>query len=194
MRRIFKTTLKMMKKLKYLFLGFITWFVTHSIVITIDGLINTKQKADLAVILGNKVNEDGTLSERLKARVDCGFDLYKLGQVKKILVSGGLGKEGYCEGTKMKEYLIRKGVPNSVIFVDDKGKNTLLTVRNTLSLRDSIEFESIIVVSQYYHLTRTKMLFRKNGFDQVWGASPSYFEMRDFYSIFREFFAFYSEI
>lgn len=184
----------MMKKLKYLIFGFIAWFIIHSIVISIDGLINTKQKADLAVILGNKVNEDGTLSERLKARVDCGYDLYKSGQVKKILVSGGLGKEGHFEGTKMKEYLIRKGVPDSVVFVDDKGNNTLLTVRNTLSLRDSIEFESIIVVSQYYHLTRTKMLFRKNGFDQVWSASPNYFEIRDFYSVLREFFAFYSEI
>lgn len=183
-----------MKKIKYLILGFIAWFIIHSIVIIIDGVINTKQKADVAVILGNKVNEDGTLSERLTARVDCGYDLYKSRQVKKILVSGGLGKEGHYEGSKMKEYLIRKGIPDSAIFVDNEGDNTLLTVQNTLNLRDSIQFESIIVVSQYYHLTRTKMLFRKNGFDQVWGASPSYFEMRDFYSIFREFFAFYSEI
>lgn len=183
-----------MKKIKYLIFGFIAWFIIHSIVIIIDGLINTKQKADVAVILGNKVNEDGTLSERLKARVDCGYEIYKSGQVKKILVSGGLGKEGHYEGSKMKEYLIRKGVPDSVIFVDDKGNNTLLTVQNTLKLQDSIQFESIITVSQYYHLTRTKMLFRKKGFEKVWSASPSYFEMRDFYSIFREFFAFYSEI
>ena len=183
-----------MKLLKRLILLFALWFLIHTIVITIDGLTNTSQKADIAVILGNKVNEDGTLSERLQKRVDCGLGLYQKGQVKQILVSGGLGKEGYYEGDKMKEYLLDKGVPDSVIIVDNEGNNTLLSVKNTLDLQDSLHFKSIIAVSQYYHLTRTKMLFRKEGFENIRSASPDYFEIRDVYSIFRECFAYYSEV
>lgn len=158
-----------------------------------DGLIDSHEQADLAVILGNKVNEDGTLSKRLEKRLECGLTLYKNGQVKKILVSGGLGKEGFYEGTKMKGYLLKNGVPDAAILVDNKGNNTIATVENTLRLKDSLNFQSLIVVSQYFHLTRTKMLFRKRHFDNVSSVSPTYFEIRDIYSLLREFFAYYIE-
>jgi hypothetical protein len=38
------------------------------------------------------------------------------------------------------------------------------------------------------------MLFRKAGFVNVSGCSPAYFEFRDFYSLAREFVAYYSEM
>ncbi|RZK34987.1 MAG: YdcF family protein [Pedobacter sp.] len=108
-----------------------------------------------------------------------------------MLVSGGLGKEGFYEGDKMKAYLIEHKVPDSVIIVDNFGNNTLATVNNTMRLKDSLNFKSLIVVSQYFHLTRTKMLFRKRHFDNVSSVSPQYFEFRDIYSLLREFVAYY---
>lgn len=176
---------------KYFFSILAIWFLGHLIYITIDGLTDKNNHADIAVILGNKVNEDGTLSERLEKRMECGLLLYRAGRVKKILVSGGLGKEGFYEGDKMKAYLLKNQVPDSCIIVDNYGNNTLATVTNTLKLRDSLNFESIIVVSQYYHLTRTKMLFKKQHFINVSSVSPNYFELRDLYSLCREFFAYY---
>ena len=181
------------KLLKYLLNILTIWFTGHLIYITIDGLKDSHEQADLAVILGNKVNEDGTLSERLEKRLECGLVLYKKGRVKKILVSGGRGKEGFYEGTKMKVYLLKNGVPATAIPVDNKGNNTIATVENTLRLKDSLNFQSLIVVSQYFHLTRTKMLFRKRHFDNVSSVSPKYFELRDIYSLPREFFAYYTE-
>lgn len=123
--------------------------------------------------------------------MECGLSLYDSGRVKKIIVSGGLGKEGFYEGDKMKKYLTKHGVPESVIIVDNLGVNTLATVENTIKLKDSLNFESVIVVSQYFHLTRTKMLFRKNNFRNVSSVSPKYFEVRDIYSLLREFVAYY---
>ena len=76
----------------------------------------------------------------------------------------------------MKEYLLAQGVPAAVITVDNEGNTTRQTVVKVLRLRDSLRFTSLIVVSQYYHLTRTKMLFRQAGFGAVSGASPWYFE------------------
>lgn len=169
------------------------WFVAHSIFITFDGLSENESKADIAVILGNKINEDGSISERLKSRLDCGINLYKTNRINKILVSGGLGKEGYYEGNKMREYLINKNIPDSIIIVDNYGDNTIATVKNSLKLKDSLKFESILVVSQYFHITRLKMLYKKHGFSNIQGASPRYFELHDLYSIFREFFGFYLE-
>lgn len=80
-------------KIAFSFLGI--WFLAHSIFIIFDGLNDRNSKADVAIVLGNKVNEDGTLSDRLKARLDKSIELYKNGRVKKIIVSGGLGKEGF---------------------------------------------------------------------------------------------------
>ena len=86
----------------------ILWFIFHSIFIVYDGLHDKNKKADVAVVLGNKINEDGTPSERLKARLKQSIKLFRDNRVEKIIVSGGLGKEGFWEGDKMKEYLMRK--------------------------------------------------------------------------------------
>lgn len=181
----------MKNKLKYIFLLPVLWFFIHCVYIIADGLIDRQGKADVAVVLGNKVNEDGTLSDRLAARMDQSIILYTSGRVKKILVSGGLGKEGYWEGNKMEEYLVKKNIPKKDIIVDNNGNNTELTVKNAIRICDSLHFKKVISVSQYYHQTRIKKLFKKSQFHAIESSSPQYFEIRDFYSIFREFFAYY---
>lgn len=166
-------------------------FVVNLLYFTLDGLYDKGSNADITLVLGSKVNAEGTCSTRLQKRLDKSLSLYQQGRVKKILVSGGLGKEGFYEGDKMKAYLITKGVTDSVIIVDNKGDNTLASVDNALAIKDSLHLNSIIAVSQYFHLTRTKMFFRKRKFSQISTASPLYFEIRDFYSLPREVFAFY---
>jgi len=179
-------------KIAFSFLGI--WFLAHSIFIIFDGLSDKNTKADAAIVLGNKVNEDGTLSDRLNARLDKSIELYKNGRVKKIIVSGGLGKEGFWEANEMKKYLIENQISNQNIIVDNFGNDTEKTVENSIKILDSLHYKTAISVSQYFHQTRTKMLFRKQGFQNIESASPNYFEWRDFYSIFREFFAYYKEV
>lgn len=184
---------KTFRAVKITFLILISWFLIHSIYITIDGFHDNHTKAEVAIVLGNKVNEDGTLSERLKARVDKSIELYNQHRVKKIIVSGGLGKEGFWEGTKMKEYLVANKIPAGNIIVDDYGNDTERTALNSIKIMHRLHYKSAISVSQYFHQTRIKMLFRKNGFNSIESASPRFFELRDPYSIFREFVAFYVE-
>lgn len=173
-------------------MGFL-WIVVHSSYIIIDGITDDGKTADVAVILGNKVNKDGTLSKRLEERLKTGEKLLKEHRVRKILVSGGLGKEGFYEGDKMREYLVENGIPDSLVIVDNLGNTTRATVDNTLNLRKHYAFNSIIVVSQYFHVTRTKKLFRDKGFENVSSVSPDYFEWRDLYAIIREFPAYYTQ-
>jgi vancomycin permeability regulator SanA len=100
-------------------------------------------------------------------------------------------KKDIFKGTVMRNYLLEKGIPDACILVDNKGNNTEASVINTLKIATKKEFKSVIVVSQYFHVTRTKKLFREQNFQQVSSVAPSYFELRDFYSITREFFAYY---
>ncbi|MNE62266.1 hypothetical protein D3C80_1575360 [compost metagenome] len=95
----------------------------------------------------------------------------------------------------MKEYLVSKNVPDSLIIVDNYGVNTEVSAINTKHLLDKLkEKQEVTVISQFYHLHRSRMLFKKLGLEYVCLASPDYFEFKDFYSLFREFFAFYLEM
>jgi vancomycin permeability regulator SanA len=176
-----------------IFVLLIVWFLAHSIYITGDGLSDKQKKADVAIVLGNRVYEDGTLSERLQARLDKSIELFHQNRVKTIIVSGGLGKEGFWGGKEMQKYLILNKISPDKILVDNYGNDTEKTVENSISMMDSLNFKSAISVSQYFHQTRTKKLFRNRGFYNIESASPNYFELRDFYSIFRKFVAYYKE-
>ena len=181
----------MLKALKYLLIALLLWFIIHSIYVVADGLHDDGATADVAVILGTKVNEDGTLSPRLNARVQKGYELYKAGRVKKLMVSGGIGKEGYPEGIVMAIKLEEMGVPAADVIIDNEGNNSFLTALNYKFVSTLRHYNSVIVVSQYFHITRTKLVFRKLGIQNVSGAAPKYFEWRDIYSLSREFPGFY---
>ncbi|KQT21889.1 hypothetical protein ASG31_00665 [Chryseobacterium sp. Leaf404] len=172
----------------------ILWFLIHSVLIIYDGLRDKNQNADVAIVLGNKINTDGTPSERLKARLDKSLELYEAKRINKIIVSGGFGIEGFWEGDKMKQYLESKNIPSDKIIVDNYGNDTEKTVENSIRIMDSLNIKSAVSVSQYFHQTRTKQLFRKHHFKNIESSSPNYFEMRDFYSVIREFLAFYADL
>lgn len=175
----------MKSTLKKMFILFSLLFLTHVIVIVFDGLKDDENvSTKVAVILGSKVNTDGSLSGRLKARLDRGFKLYKDALVKEIYVSGGFGKEGHYEGDVMAEYLVSKGVPRKKIKVDNFGINTRSTAINFT--KDYPLETSVVVVTQYFHVTRCKLAFSQVGIENVKGVHCDYFEWRDPYSIFRE--------
>lgn len=154
-----------------------------------DGLTDEDSKAEVAVIFGNTVNADGSLSPRLKARLDAGIELYQRNATSTFFVSGGLGKEGHYEGTKMAEYLALRGIPDSMIIVDNNGNNTRATA---LNLKQAFpQVSSVVVVTQYHHILRAKLAFRQVGIQRVSGVHAEFWEMRDFYSCFREFFGYY---
>jgi vancomycin permeability regulator SanA len=148
-------------------------------------------RADIAIVLGNPVNADSSLSPWLKGRVDQASQLYKEGRVKKIFVSGGPGEYGVPEGDAMKSYLLRKNIPDSAIIADNAGRNTFYTAKDFMNLDDSLHFKSAIVVTSFYHVSRAKYIIRKLGFPQVYGVASKRYFLQDSYGIIREFFAFY---
>ena len=177
--------------IKLMILFGLSWFIIQSAMICYDGFNDEVSISDAVLILGNKVNEDGSLSPRLKSRVDKGYEIYCQGLAKKIVVSGGKGKEGVPEGSAMKEYLVRKGAEPKDILIDNYGINTYWSARNYKEIAECYDFSSVIVVSQYHHISRSKMIFNKLKVGDVSSAHCCYFELSDAYSIFREFFAFY---
>ncbi len=180
-----------MNCVKKFLLLILAWILIHTIFITLDGLNDSIEKADCILILGNQIKDDGTLSDRLQSRVDKGLELYKQNFSNKIIVSGGLGKEGYYEAREMKKYLISKGADSTDIIMDDRGLTTYETMINYSSIAKQNQFNSVIIVSQFYHISRSRSMLKSLGTTSIYTAHSSYFEWRDFYSLVREFFAYY---
>lgn len=151
-----------------------------------DGLTDDIRRSDVAVVLGSKVNPDGTPSPRLAARLGRALELYQGGWTPFILVSGGTGVEGVPEGTAMKRWLVGRGVPDAAVIVDDQGVDTRATARNAVTLMKARNLRTAIVVSQYFHISRTRLAFAQEGLPDVGSAHPDYFEARDAYSLARE--------
>ncbi len=165
----------------------VVFFLQTSYLI-VDGLHDKLGPADAILVLGSKVKPDGTLSNRLKARLDRGYELYRDGLSRIIIVSGGTSKESYSEAKVMADYLKTRGVPSADILLDEDGKNTW---QSALSFKLT-GFRSVILVSQYFHLTRAKLAFKKVGIGTVYSAHARMWpELREIYSVPREVVAFY---
>jgi uncharacterized SAM-binding protein YcdF (DUF218 family) len=164
---------KVFRFFRLLFWIGISWFLLHAIFITIDGLNDSEGSGDVAIVLGNRVFEDGTLASWTQ--------------------SGGLGVEDhYPEGKAMKEYLVRNGVPDSAVIADNGGANTYLTAKDFLDWDKKKEFDTVIIVSQFYHITRSKYILRKLGYKgQINSASSEVYNWQDAIGTAREVPAFY---
>ena len=179
------------KWMKYGIILVLSWVLLHSSYIIYDGFRDYKGKADVAVVLGNTVFADSSLSPWLKGRVDKALDLYISGKVRKIFVSGGEGEYHVPEGDGMKRYLVMKHIPSSDIIADNHGKNTYMTARDFKLLNDSLHFSSVILVTSFYHITRSKFIFWKMGYSHVYGAHSETYFPEDGFKLIREFAAFY---
>jgi vancomycin permeability regulator SanA len=167
------------------------WLVGHLGYLVADGVPDTKAHADVAIVLGNYVFPNGQLSSWLKGRVDKALELYEHQQVRKIFVSGGIDAAGTHEGTAMKNYLVQKGVPEADVIADDSGANTYMTAKNYVAWNQALGFDSVIVVSQFYHITRCKYILKKLGVQHITSASSDRYSSRDLLSTLREVPAFY---
>lgn len=154
--------------------------------IVYDGLNDHIINADLIIVPGNKIEIDGTPSPRLKARLDKAAELFRQGKAKLVFVSGGTGAEGYDEAAVMSAYLIAQHIPASAIVMDNKGVNTISTARNASIFMQKHKLASALAVTQYFHVSRTKLALREMGIAEVGSAHAQYFELRDIYSLFRE--------
>ncbi|WP_167459458.1 YdcF family protein [Pedobacter jejuensis] len=120
--------------------------------VLLGGFSKSTQHSDLAV------NERG---DRLIQTIN----LFKKGIIKKILISGGSGKligSESIEADLTAKYLKNIGIPDSVILVENKSKNTIENAKYTFELISKTKLNpSILVITSAWHIPRSKMIFDK---------------------------------
>jgi vancomycin permeability regulator SanA len=161
-------------------------FLSAATLIAASGLRDEFAPAAAIVVLGNTVGPDGEPSPRLKGRLDGALSVYRKGFAPRIVVSGGVGREGFDEAAVMAQYLVRQGVPANAVLIDSKGVDTAATAANVAGMGKARGIRSVIVATQYFHVSRTKVLLTQAGLKVVGSVHAPYFEARDLYSLPRE--------
>ena len=151
-----------------------------------DGLTDSAEPSDVIIVLGNEVLDGGVPSDRLAARLDKAAELFAEDFAPHVVVSGGTGPNGFDEAAAMMQYLVDAGIPGTAITPDPLGVNTRATAINTAELMANRGWDSAIVVSQWFHISRTRLAHKQEGIENVSTASADYFELRDLLSVIRE--------
>ncbi|WP_041490722.1 YdcF family protein [Burkholderia cepacia] len=163
-------------------------WIAAAVAIVVTGMRIPGEPADVAVIFGNALDDNGAPKPVLAARLDVGVRCYRAGQVPAFLVSGAIDGPGLNEATAMRDYLVARGVPADRIAVDDQGDNTLATAQHTRAYMQAHRISRVLIVSQYYHLARARLAFERVGIERanIFAAYPRGFQLRDVYSSWRE--------
>jgi vancomycin permeability regulator SanA len=102
---------------------------------------------EYAIVFGSAVNEDGTLADVTKERIDATLLLFKQGKVKRLFISGD--NRHNSETDRISLYASQHGVPSQVILSDPLGIDTDDTCRHFKNIA-----REAILVTQGFHLPR----------------------------------------
>lgn len=133
--------------------------VGKKLVITPEDATELKN-IDCILVLGCGVRDDGTPSDMLRDRLERSIELYFSGVAPKLLMSGDHGRVEYDEVNIMKQYAIDKGVPSEDVFMDHAGFSTYESIYRA---KEIFMVESMVIVTQEYHLYRALFLADKFG-------------------------------
>ncbi|MET8087392.1 ElyC/SanA/YdcF family protein [Micromonospora sp. NPDC005237] len=118
--------------------------------------------APVALVLGTKVDADGTPSPFLAARLEIARRLIERGKVTAILVSGDNMNADYNEPEAMLRWLVDRGVPARKVVLDYAGFDTYDSCARAQRI---FGVTRATVVTQSFHLPRAVALCRRLGID-----------------------------
>ena len=117
----------------------------------------------------SKTAYDRTFFNKGADRITHALQLYRMGKIKKILITGGQGLNPVnpqSEAELLQRFLIMTGMPKADIWIEDQSKNT---AQNALFTKDFLEQKGIdsnqefILITSAFHMYRAKGCFDKVG-------------------------------
>ena len=153
------------------------WYAAH------DGA----RGADAIVVLG-AAQYQGRPSPVLRARLDHAVGLYARGLAPRLVLTGGIAEgDTASEAAVSRTYVLRAGVPDSALLLENDGRTTSQSLRAVAQLLGARGMRRVILVSDPFHLFRASIVARREGLevlssptrsDGVWGRlarQPGYF-------------------
>lgn len=158
-----------------IFFFFSNGFIVGKIINSYEADYPRAAKFDVGIVLGgfsglNKRNNEIAFNwagDRLFQAIA----LYKKGQIKQILLSGGsanLINQKIKEADLAIQYLKLIGIPDSAILIENQSRNTIENARYSLALIEKSNPKAkILVITSAWHIPRTKLIFDKQAKQKI---------------------------
>lgn len=133
-----------------------------------------KKVVDAGTVLGAAVWGGNRPSPVLRERINKGYELYTAGIIKNIILTGGGAPGEMTEAEVSKNELLKKGVPERNIFIENRSNSTLEQIQylnNNLYKKNN--WKEIVIISDNFHLLRTKQICKFFGINAYTVASDT---------------------
>ena len=130
-------------------------------------------KADAAVVLGAAA-WDKRPSPVFSERINHALALYQGNRVAKLIFTGGTPKPGYMTEAEVgRRYALQQGVPARDIYFENTSRDTYQNLLNTKTLMREHDIDSVIIVSDPYHMARAAAIARELALNAQTSPTPT---------------------
>lgn len=130
-------------------------------------------KRDYILVFGAAVRRNGRPSAALRRRIDTAAAWAKAHPGSIVVPTGAAGEDGPAEAKVMKDALVDKGVPRSRIIMEQKGRDTLQSVRFCHELLQARgDCGRVVCCTSRYHQPRCALLLKMLGYHVVMPRVP----------------------
>ena len=107
----------------------------------------------IAIILGNRVNDDGTITNIQKERLEMALEIEKEFNPDFFILSGGSPnkKASISEAEGMYNYLVEKGFNKDKLILEDQSNSTKQNAEFSIPIAEKLGADIVIVCSSLYH-------------------------------------------
>lgn len=150
-------------------------------------------ESDYIIVLGARVKGE-TPSLALQHRLDKAYAYMEKHPDVICILSGGQGKgEQITEAVAMKRYLLKKGVLESRLILEEESTNTRENLTNSFQIIDKNDVDAnVIVITSRFHIFRSKIIANELGkkvsgigSDTLVFLIPNYY-LREFFAVIKE--------
>jgi uncharacterized SAM-binding protein YcdF (DUF218 family) len=135
--------------------------------------VSDPSPADAALVLGAGV-WDSRPSPVFEERIRHAIYLYREGQVKALIFTGGLGAgDRLAEAEAARAYALARGVPGEHIYCETVSRITYENIVQASQIVDRQGFTRILVVSDPLHMKRAVAMARDLGLDAHPSPTPT---------------------
>ncbi|OCF97685.1 hypothetical protein A9G16_08440 [Gilliamella apicola] len=176
-----------MKLIRWLLILILFYFVICNIIIFIYAHQKPAANADTLVVLGSQVV--GTPAQApltLQIRLNTAFNYLQANPNTKVIVCGGQGSdESATEASVMADYLIKKGIESSRVYLEDRSRRT---AQQFVYANQVLPLGKTVVVTNDFHILRSIMLAKRSNIDDISGLSAplSYSNFDKYIAMIRE--------
>ena len=151
----------------------IGYILYHLISICVFSTKDQVCPADVAIILGAST-ANGNVSPVYQERINHGIELYHSGYVKRIMVTGGIGKGNKeSDAEAAKQYAIREGMSEANILIEETSTITQENLQNAKEIMDTYGYSTAIIVSDPLHMKRAMLLAKDVGIVAYSSPTPT---------------------